>query len=149
LDADAACRRSTQVWAKTDPARPAGIWRFAWAEAARRISDRQDIVLAANPRSRRTQDQLHIHIARLAEGARERFLALKPLRVASLRGVWAAAARHAAAAGLPADGYGAGVIAGPAGGWLVAASSESLEGMFSAYSCSARPAWKPGDPDRE
>ena len=182
LNAEAACRRSTQVWAKTarfvairdrkmcgcpesfvhglalplskvsgteDPARPAGIWRFAWEEALKKIVDKESIILAANPRSRRTQDQLHVHMVRVAEGARERFLALKPLRVKSLKGVWAVAAQHAASAGLPEGGYGVGVIAAPEGGWLVAASSESLEGMFTAFSCVLQPAWKPGEGDRQ
>jgi len=182
LDAQAACRRSTQVWVKTsrfvvirdrkmcgcpegfvhglalplskvtgaeDPARPAGIWRFAWDVALKKIADKESIILAANPRIRRTQDQLHIHMVRLAEGARERFLALKPLRAKSLKDVWSVAAQHAASAGLAEGGYGVGVIAAPAGGWLVAASSESLEGMFTAYSCVLQPAWKPGDGDRQ
>ena len=181
LNAEAACRRSTQVWVKTsrfvairdrkmcgcpesfvhglalplskvsgaeDPARPTGIWRFAWDEALKKIVDKESVILAANPRIRRTQDQLHIHIVRLADGARERFLAFKPLRVKNLKDVWGVAAQHAASTGLLEGGYGVGVIAAPGGGWQVAASSESLESMFSAYSCVLQPAWKPGERDR-
>ena len=122
-----------------DPSKPAGVWRFAWEEAAKKIGDKAAIVLAANPRSNRQQDQLHIHLVRLAEGAREKFLALQPARVESLDGVWAAAAKHAAAAGVPEGGYGVAVIYDPAtGGFLVVATAGSAEAAFSAFRCVQR-----------
>jgi CDP-diacylglycerol pyrophosphatase len=124
-----------------DPAKPAGIWRFAWDEAVKRIGaeEKDAIVIAANPRAQRTQDQLHIHLARLADGARQKFLNLRPVRIKDLSEVWAVAAQHAAAAGLAEDGYGVAVVHDSASdGFLVAASADSPEKLFSVFSCSSR-----------
>ena len=123
-----------------DPARPAGIWRFAWDEAVKKIgsAERDAIVIAANPRARRTQDQLHIHLVRLADGARKKFLGLHPIRIRDLSDVWAVAAQHAAAGGIPEGGYGVAVAHDSAGdGFLVVASADSPEKLFSVFSCSA------------
>jgi CDP-diacylglycerol pyrophosphatase len=130
-------RRVTGV---EDPAKPAGIWRFAWDEAVKKIGvrDQDAIVILANPRARRTQDQLHIHLVRWADGARRKFLDLRPVQLKDLSEVWTAAARHAAAAGLAQDGYGVAVAHDPSGGgFLVAATAESPEKAFSAFSCSS------------
>lgn len=124
-----------------DPSKPAGLWRFAWDEAVKKIGaqDKDAILLAANPRAQRTQDQLHIHLARLAEGARQRIMALRPLRIEDLSDVWATAARHAAAAGLAQDGYGVAVVYDSAADdFLVATSADNMEKAFSAFSCLAR-----------
>ena len=55
----------------------------------------EKVVLVANPRSRRSQDQLHIHIMRLLPDAGERLSKLKPVYIKKLAGspdpVWAAA----------------------------------------------------------
>jgi len=53
-----------------DPARPAGIWAFAWAVALEKIPDPDEIALIVNPPEARRQDQLHVHVVRLAREAR-------------------------------------------------------------------------------
>ena len=129
----------SKVTGVEDPSRPAGIWGFAFDEAAKKIGDKAAIVLVVNSRSHRQQDQLHIHLLRLAEGARDRFMKLQPVRVESLADVWAAAARHAAAAGSAEGGYGVAVIQdGPNGGFLVATTPDSPEWLFGAYRCSGK-----------
>lgn len=48
-----------------DPARPDGIWAFAWSVGLKKIGDKQVIGLAMNPQSGRSQNQMHVHIVRL------------------------------------------------------------------------------------
>lgn len=54
-----------------DPERPSGIWPFAWAVATERIDDSDAIALVLNPRTRRSQDQMHVHILRLSDFGRQ------------------------------------------------------------------------------
>ena len=116
-----------------DPRRPDGLWRFAWEAARTRIPDEGEIALAVNPPGRRTQNQLHVHLARRSAGAGARLDALRPVRVDRLEDVWAAAAGHASARGL--DLYGVIVLRGPDGGWLVAADADSPEAGFTRARC--------------
>ncbi len=125
-----------QVTGVEDPSKPAGLWQFSWEEASAKISDKNEIVLAANPRSRRTQDQLHIHLMRLAKGARTKLMDLHPTRVRSLSDVWGVAARHAAAARSPRNNYGVAVVRDQENdGFLVATSPRNLERLLGEYSC--------------
>src|SRR6185369_14498022 len=78
-----------------DPKRPAGLWAFAWKTARTKIADEGAILLAVNGPTRRTQDQLHVHMLRLSEGGRRKLLDERPERVVDLAQVWAAAERHA------------------------------------------------------
>src|SRR5262249_34010454 len=48
-----------------DPARPEGIWPFAWNVARSRIAEPLDIGLAINPEDVRSQNQMHVHMLRL------------------------------------------------------------------------------------
>ena len=51
-----------------DPKRPKEIWSYAWQVASDRMP-LDEIGLAVNPLSRRSQNQLHVHIARLKKNA--------------------------------------------------------------------------------
>lgn len=114
-----------------------GIWQFAWEEALKKIKAKEDIVLAANPRGRRTQDHFHIHLVRLAPGARKKLDALSPRRVKNLGDVWAAADSHAAAAGLAPGTYGIAVAHQADGAqFLVVATTDSPEGLLTVHHCS-------------
>ena len=53
-----------------DPRRPEGIWPFAWKVARTKIDDPGIIALVLNPETRRSQDQMHVHILRLNERAK-------------------------------------------------------------------------------
>lgn len=81
-----------------DPHRPAGIWSFSWKFARKFIAADDSVVLVANPKTRRSQDQFHVHIMRLLPGAADKIKALKPEYIKTLEGtpdpVWAAAQRH-------------------------------------------------------
>jgi CDP-diacylglycerol pyrophosphatase len=60
----------TRVTGIEDPARPEGIWRFAWEVARARIPDDLEIGLVINPIQARSQNQMHVHMLRLKRGAR-------------------------------------------------------------------------------
>lgn len=44
------------------------VWKYAWDVAKQKISHRENIALAINPATRRSQHQLHIHIGRVKDG---------------------------------------------------------------------------------
>ena len=119
-----------------DPSKPDGIWRFAWNSARGKIGAEFSILLAVNSPRWRSQDQLHVHLARLDDATRRRIRDGRHVRVEDLSRVWAAAARLAGAEGLPADGYGVALIRDPEnGGFLIAALTGGIERGFAALSC--------------
>src|SRR5262245_41270821 len=61
----------TLVTGIEDPARPEGIWPFAWAVARDRISEELEIGLVINSIEARSQNQMHVHMLRLKPGARD------------------------------------------------------------------------------
>src|SRR5262245_55323697 len=81
-----------RVFGIEDERRPSGIWPFAWAAATSRIAEPTSIALVVNPPDERTQDQLHVHLVRLAPDARRRLAARSPGRTAALDPVWHGAA---------------------------------------------------------
>lgn len=124
----------TRVTGIEDLRRPAGIWTFAWETAQRRIPDEGEIALAVNPPGQRTQDQLHVHLVRLAPGARARIDGRMMATAATLDQVWAAAARTAAAAAL--DEYGVLVTRDDTGReFQIAVTAGSPEGLFTLGTC--------------
>jgi CDP-diacylglycerol pyrophosphatase len=118
-----------------DARRPAGIWPFAWQTAQSRIADEQQIALVVNPPGlERTQDQLHVHLLRLAPGARARLASDSPARAPHLERVWDVAARHAAAKGLAS--YGVLVMRDDAAkDFLVITPPKSPEDQFTVGTC--------------
>jgi CDP-diacylglycerol pyrophosphatase len=118
-----------------DARRPTGIWPFAWQTAQSRIADEQEIALVVNPPGlERTQNQLHVHLVRLAPGARVRLAASSPARAPHLDLVWDVAARDAAAKGLAS--YGVLVMRDDAADdFLVFTQRESPEYQFTAATC--------------
>lgn len=88
-----------------DPARPDGIWAFAWNVAMKKIGDKQAIALAVNPESGRSQNQLHVHIVRLVPDYLKRIAAnpnavLRTVPLRDLAQVW-----HEAFAPAGANGF--------------------------------------------
>ncbi len=115
-----------------DPRRPEGIWQFAWDAAIRRIEP-ESIALVVNPRLHRSQNQLHVHILRLAPDARGRLEKEAPGYVSNLDSIWATAAIGAATKGL--EDYGVLVSQRPAGDFLVVVTAASPEGAFTKWRC--------------
>ncbi len=117
-----------------DAHRPAGLWAFAWQAARSRIMDEEEIALVVNPARLRTQDQLHVHLVRLARDARPRLAARAPAKTPALDDVWTVAARQAAAAGLV--DYGVLVArAEGGGGFAVLVEAASPEYQYTVATC--------------
>jgi len=120
-----------RVTGAEDPGRPEGIWEYAWAAAARRMPE-NEIALAVNPRNRRSQDQLHVHIVKVVRES----LPSDPKRMArvdTLGAVWNVAAGKAAE--LDWRDYGVLVVKGPETGYLVVIDDGSPEYKFTLAEC--------------
>ncbi len=115
-----------------DPARPEGIWQFAWDTAVTRI-EAESIALVVNPRRQRSQDQLHVHLLRLRKDARARLTEHVAGYVRQLDQVWTSAARAAAAKGL--DDYGVLVMQRPQEDFMVVITADSPEAPFTEWRC--------------
>jgi len=114
-----------------DSGRPDGIWEYAWAAAAQRMPE-NEIALAVNPRGKRSQDQLHVHLVRVK---RESLPAdpRQTARVDSLGSVWNAAA--AKAVELAWQDYGVLVVKGADNGYLVVIDDDSTEKKYTRVQC--------------
>ncbi|HJV67499.1 MAG TPA: CDP-diacylglycerol diphosphatase [Geomonas sp.] len=120
----------TRVTGFEDPLRPDGIWKFAWEAGLKKMPE-NELALAVNPKSQRSQDQLHVHVVRVL---REK-LPGDPRRVStvdSLDRVWYAAASMAAA--LNWKDYGVLVTRGPQG-YLVVVDDQSPEYDYTIAQC--------------
>jgi CDP-diacylglycerol pyrophosphatase len=116
-----------------DPHRPDGIWRFAWDAAQKRIGDEFAVALVVNPPRLRSQDQLHVHILRLKNDARQRFAGLPASRIEDLDGVWRAASQSAAEMNL--HDYGVLVVRDLDGGFMVRVEKDSPELLYTDWTC--------------
>jgi CDP-diacylglycerol pyrophosphatase len=115
-----------------DPIRQEGIWQFAWNVGMERIQA-EELALAVNPKSERTQNQLHVHILRLDTKARESFFNYAPVLVDDLNQIWEVADKSAKAKGL--NDYGVLVSQAAKGNYLVLVSSKSPEALFTVWNC--------------
>jgi CDP-diacylglycerol pyrophosphatase len=116
-----------------DPLRPSGIWAFAWNVAGRHISENNSIAIVVNPAQHRSQDQLHLHMVRLKNNARQSFATLPLARIDNLNDVWIVAREMAINQKL--DDYGVLVATHPDGGYLILIDRESPEYKFTEATC--------------
>jgi CDP-diacylglycerol pyrophosphatase len=100
--------------------------------AAERIEP-ESIALVVNPKSQRSQNQLHIHLVRLDGQARPQFARNTPSYVNHLDHVWAIAQRDAKSKGL--TDYGVLVAQQSPGQFVVVTTPSSPEAMFTQWSC--------------
>jgi CDP-diacylglycerol pyrophosphatase len=115
-----------------DPNRQEEIWQFAWSAGVDRLEE-YSIALAVNPKSERTQNQLHVHILRLNEGARQKFLDYETITVNNLDHVWEVAERIAQEKKL--DDYGILVSKHSSDQFIVVVSKNSPEALFTKWKC--------------
>ena len=115
-----------------DPARPEGIWQFAWDEAVKRMP-LMSIALVVNPRLERSQNQLHVHMLRLRDGQEALLAENVVAHVGGLDQVWATAAKGAAQRGLL--DYGVLVASRAEGDFMVVVTASSPEDRFTQYRC--------------
>ena len=116
---------------------PEGIWQLAWDAARGRFADPATVALAVNSRLQRSQDQLHVHIVELVDGARSRFAPGYSVHLADLNHVWAAAKALAREKDL--RDYGVLVTQTPEGGFTLLVTDgdrwHSPEGLYTRYRC--------------
>jgi len=112
--------------------RQEGIWQFAWDLGIERI-EAKSLALVVNPKSQRTQNQLHIHILRLDQNARTRFEQYSTAYVDNLQRVWLIAENIAKTKGL--NDYGVLVVKALDGKYVVLVSPNSPEADFTIWKC--------------
>lgn len=125
-----------------DPKRPDAIWPLAWDVARARIADPMEIALLINPPDERSQNQMHVHLLRLRDGARNEIAALTPpdailLRLPSLDHVFTTAAARVGAAAL--GDYGLLVVRDPAGGFVAALTDRTSPERYTQNRCDGGP----------
>lgn len=121
----------SRVTGVEDPARPDGIWQFAWDAALKRLTP-DEAALAVNPKGERSQDQLHVHIVRVRRESLPTD-SRQSTRVDSLDRVWYAAARKAAE--LEWKDYGVLVVRDADAGYRVIVDHESTEYKYTRPKC--------------
>jgi CDP-diacylglycerol pyrophosphatase len=109
--------------------RPNGIWKFAWQTALDRGIPPEEISLAINPQWDRSENQMHIHIARL----RATVAPGLGSPVKDLGAVWKTAGEIAVQRGW-AD-YGVMVTSDGKEGFMVVVSAESPEDLYQLARC--------------
>jgi CDP-diacylglycerol pyrophosphatase len=112
--------------------REEGIWQFAWDVGIERI-EAESLALVVNPKSQRSQNQLHLHILRLDQNAKTRFEQHAPVYVDTLESIWLVADKVAKTKGL--NDYGVLVAKALEGKYLVLVSPNSPEAAFTVWSC--------------
>jgi CDP-diacylglycerol pyrophosphatase len=115
-----------------DVNRQEGIWQFSWDVAIERMEP-DSIALVVNPKSQRTQNQLHIHLVRLDKNARINLSQHSPVYVDSLEYIWAVAEQNALAKDL--NDYGVLVAQLSPSKYMVVVTPGSPEAAFTQWSC--------------
>ena len=116
-----------------DERRPDAIWQFAWNVGIERIPV-NELALAVNAKSKRTQHQLHVHVVRLKSGPLPKLDASWVGLADQLDQVWQVASLAAQARQM--NEYGVLVARAAQGGFRVAITAESPEGQFTQAVCS-------------
>lgn len=91
------------------------------------------MALVVNPQQHRSQNQLHVHMLRLAVDARKRLEAEEPAYVTDLQTVWRVAANSAANKGL--NDYGVIVVKRDTADYMVVVTAGSPEDEFTKWRC--------------
>jgi len=115
-----------------DDRRPDAIWQFAWNVAEQHMPI-HEIALAVNPKSKRSQNQLHVHLVRLKQGLNPKLDAAWVGITENLSQVWSFASQAAQARHM--NEYGVLIALSPQGGYRVALTSESPEWLFTQAIC--------------
>ena len=115
-----------------DAKRPEAIWQFAWDMATERMPQ-HEIALAVNPRTRRSQNQLHVHLVRLKPEFQGKNWEGVTVHTKNLTKVWELAAGLAHANAM--QDYGVLVTSSNKGGYLIVLTAQSPEVLFTQAYC--------------
>ena len=115
-----------------DIRRPEEIWQFAW-DTSKKIIEPDLIALAVNPKSRRSQNQLHVHLVRIDPKVQNKFNTYSYAYVKNLEHVWETADKLAAKNSL--IDYGILVTQATSNQFIVLITPNSPEGEFTIWNC--------------
>ena len=115
-----------------DPKKPNSIWAFSWRTAVSRIPA-EDVALVVNPRLRRTQNQLHVHLVRLKPGSRSLIAGHLVGETRDPLAIWHIAQRAADAQEM--DDFGVLVFKTDSGNFGIVIASDSPEGLYAQAVC--------------
>ncbi len=118
-----------------DPNRPDSIWSFSWRIAMSRMSG-EDTAMVVNPRLRRSQNQLHVHLVRLKPETRSLMASDLVGETSELSNVWDIAQRAADARQM--NDFGVLVFQNSANNFGVVISSDSPEGLYTRAVCNPK-----------
>jgi CDP-diacylglycerol pyrophosphatase len=124
----------SRVTGVEDPKRPEAIWQFAWDMATERMSP-HEIALAVNPRTRRSQNQLHVHLVRLKPEFQDKNWEGVTVHTQNLTKVWELAAGLALANAM--QDYGVLVKSSNKGGYVIVLTAQSPEALFTQAYCTS------------
>ncbi|MFM7698903.1 MAG: CDP-diacylglycerol diphosphatase [Limnohabitans sp.] len=122
----------SRVTGVEDAQRPEAIWQFAWEMATERIPQ-NDIALVVNPKARRSQNQLHVHLVRLKPEYQGKNFEGVTLHTQNLTKVWELSAGLAHANAM--QDYGVLVTSGSKGGYVIVLTAQSPEALFTQAYC--------------
>ena len=115
-----------------DVNREEGIWNFAWDQSSKSV-ETETLALLVNPRGERTQNQLHVHMLRLKDGASKDFATYSRAYVHNLDEVWRISQQLADSQGL--SDYGILVAKESSGTFVIVVTPHSPEGAFTVWGC--------------
>lgn len=118
-----------------DDLRSDEIWQFAWNVAEQRIPI-QEIALVVNSKSKRSQNQLHVHLVRLKPGWNPKLESSWMGTTENLSQIWSLASQVANAQQMTE--YGVLVAKSPQGGYRLALTSDSPEWEFTQAICTTQ-----------
>ena len=118
-----------------DDRRPEEIWQFAWNVAEQRMPI-QEIALAVNPKSKRSQNQLHVHLVRLKADWNPKLETSWVGAIENLSQIWSLASQVGNAQQMTE--YGVLVAKSPQGGYILALTSDSPEWEFTQAICTTQ-----------
>jgi len=116
-----------------DPKRPDSIWLFSWRVGISKIPA-QDLALVVNPRLRRTQNQLHVHLVKLKPESRSLVSGRIVGETDDLSSVWRIAQKAADQAIM--NDFGIMVFELRSGNFGVLISGDSPERLYTEAVCS-------------
>ena len=122
----------SEVTGIEDIRRQEEIWQFAW-DTSKKIIEADLIALAVNPKSRRSQNQLHVHLVRIDPKVKNKLNAYIFTYVKNLEHVWETAEKLAAKNSL--IDYGILVTRATSNQFTVLITPNSPENEFTIWKC--------------
>lgn len=115
-----------------DNRRPEEIWQFSW-DTSKKIIEPDLIALAVNPKSRRSQNQLHVHLVRINPKMKSKLNTYIYEYVKNLEHVWETADKLAVKSSL--IDYGILVTQATSNQFIVLITPNSPEDEFTIWNC--------------